>query len=371
MAKIFFSLSGEGRGHASRVRAIVEHLRSEHDIVIYAPGEAYNFLSPAYHGSDIRVEEMAGLRFHYTASRRLAFGRTSREAIGYLRRLPSLVSSLTEAIRAHRPDLVISDFEPALPRAARKAGVPCVSIDHQNFLTTYDLSSLPLPLRLHAFYMGLIVRGYGQSPVHRVVSSFYFPPLRRGLQNVTQVGVLLRQEVVEAIPRNNGHLVVYLRRFAGENVLQALEGCGREVRVYGLGQMPPHRNLQFLPIDEAGFVNDLSSCDALICTAGNQLVGEALHLGKPVFALPEARNYEQYINGHFLRQSAAGESAELEQLDGARLANFLNRLGEFRSKIDRQRINGLPRTLHVIRRLIDNPRWLTHPETQPEFNPVV
>ena len=32
-----------------------------------------------------------------------------------------------------KPDLVITDFEPLLPRAARLEGVPYISIDHQHF----------------------------------------------------------------------------------------------------------------------------------------------------------------------------------------------------------------------------------------------
>jgi uncharacterized protein (TIGR00661 family) len=369
MAKLFFSLSGEGRGHATRVRAVVEQLRDQNEILIYAPGEAFNFLKPIYQGTDIRVQRVAGLRFHYCESRRLNFPKTARQALGYLKRLPSLVSMLKRAVCEHQPDLIISDFEPALPRAARQLGVPYISIDHQNFLTTYDLRSLPLFLRLHAAYMGLIVRAYCRHQVHRVVSSFYFPPLKPGLKNVTQVGVMLRREIIDAEPENQGHLVAYWRRFAGQNVLQALESCGREVRIYGLGRQSSRGNLRFLPIDEQRFIEDLASCDALVSTAGNQLVGEALHLGKPVFGMPEARNYEQYINGHFLKQDGGGDSVELEKLDAIRLKSFLNQLDEYRSRIDRQRINGLPRTVHVIRRFIDNPHWLTRPEMQPEFNP--
>jgi uncharacterized protein (TIGR00661 family) len=195
MAKLFFSLSGEGRGHATRVRAVVEQLRDEHEILIYAPGEAFNFLNPIYRGTDIRVQRVAGLRFHYSETRRLDFRKTSQHALGYLKRLPSLVAMLKRAIREH---LIISDFEPALPRAARQLGIPYISIDHQNFLTTYDLRSLPLFLRLHAAYMGLIVRAYCRHQVHRVVSSFYFPPLKPGLRNVTQVGVMLRREVTDS-----------------------------------------------------------------------------------------------------------------------------------------------------------------------------
>lgn len=80
----------------------------------------------------------------------------------------------------------------------------------------------------------------------------------------------------------------------------------REVRMYGLGAQPRRGNLVFRDIDEHRFLEDLATCDAMISTAGNQLVGEALYLAKPVLVLPEARNFEQYINAHFLARSGAG-----------------------------------------------------------------
>ena len=45
---------------------------------------------------------------------------------------------------------------------------------------------------------------------------------------------------------------------------------------------------------------------AVVSTAGNQLVGEALYLGKPVLVMPERVNFEQAINAHYLEQSGAG-----------------------------------------------------------------
>ncbi|NJK88916.1 MAG: hypothetical protein HC923_05585 [Myxococcales bacterium] len=53
-----------------------------------------------------------------------------------------------------------------------------------------DLSSLPATLRFHATTLGWIVRFvYRHPPIATVVSSFYSPPLKPGVQNVRQVGV--------------------------------------------------------------------------------------------------------------------------------------------------------------------------------------
>jgi len=350
MARIFISMSGDGRGHATRVRAITEALRGEHDLTLFAPGDAYLFLKPLYAASDVTVREIPALRFMYTEDNRLCYRRTATDALRYLRRLPGLVCSLREEIEARQPDLAIVDFEPALPRAARLSGLPWVSVNHQHFLRTYDLSSLPRSLRWHAAYMAMVVELYGSGQADTVVSSFYFPPLRKGCEGVTQVGVLLRPEVLEARPSEGEHLVAYFRKFASARLLAALAATGRPVRVYGLGARPRAGNLTFHAISSSRFIADLTSCAALICTAGNQLVGEALHLGKPVFALPEPNNHEQAINAHFLRQTGAGDWSEFDAVDYGRLCGFLRRLDEFRTAMPRERINGLPATLAVLRR---------------------
>lgn len=350
MAGVFISMSGEGRGHATRARAVAEAFRADHDVCLFAPGDAHQLLAPLYAGTDVTVESIPGLRFHYRGGRRLDYSRTGRDALRYLVALPRLIRRLEERIRTERPALIITDFEPALPRAAKRAGVPFVSLDHQHFLLTYDLSSLPRRLRWHAAYMATVVRLYCSGQAETVVSSFYFPPLQPEAHHVTQVGVLLRPEVLATKPRTGDHLVSYWRRFAPENVLQALRECGREVRVYGLGERPAEGNLIFRPINADGFLTDLAGCAALVCTAGNQLVGEALSLGKPVLAAPEPRNYEQYINAHFLARSGAGDWTEMAAMTGARLRGFLDNLDQHRGRIEIERMDGLPEALRLLRR---------------------
>jgi uncharacterized protein (TIGR00661 family) len=251
--------------------------------------------------------------------------------------------------------ICISDFEPALPRAARQMGIPHVSLNHQHFLLTYDLRSLPAWLRLHTLYMGLVVRAYDSPAVARVVSSFYFPPLRTGCKNVTQTGVLLRPSVLEAECSHQSHLVAYWRRQAPTGALEALAELNREVRIYGLGQQQPRGRLRFLAADEHRFVADLASCAALVCTAGNQLVGEAIYLRKPVLAVPEPGNYEQYINAHFLARMNAGDWTPPHQFTTARVVRFLDRTDRFQSLVPAARMHGLPAVLQVLRRHLGTP----------------
>ncbi|MBI1289803.1 teichoic acid biosynthesis protein [bacterium] len=356
MARIFYSLSGEGRGHATRVRAVVDLLRDRHQITIFAPGDAYDLLGPAYAGTNVTVEQIPGLRFHYTAKHRLDTVATLGMAGRYLTGYHRLKAMLRARIRSEKADLVVTDFEPSLPRAAKECGVPFISLNHQHFLVVNDLSELPGWLRRHAWLMSLVVRSYYTGMARTIVSSFYFPPLRSGFKNVIQTGVILRPSVLTAPRGRSGHLVAYLRKFAPSNVLAALRETKMPVRVYGLGKRPDDGNLHFEEINESRFLADLGTCEALISTAGNQLVGEALYLGKPVYAMPEANNHEQYINAFYLAKERTGDWGELEELDAQRLDGFLARLDEYRSHIEPEKFNGTPLAIKGVEEFLAEKR---------------
>lgn len=356
MARIFYSMAGEGRGHAVRVRTLVEHLRHEHELVLFAPDEAYDFLVKSY-GDDCAIENVRllripGIKFHYTGGK-LDLLKSIGHGLNYARRdLPTLVSAFRRRIEAEQPDLCISDFEPALPRAARKVGAPLMSIDHQHVLLAYDLKTLPLLLRRYAWWMSWSVRCYyGSGPYQAITSSFYTPPLKPGFEHVQQVGPMLREDLVATVPEQGGFLLSYLRTNTPPRVLETLAACDWDVRVYGLGERPRQGRVTFHAIDERRFVNDLASCAALVSAAGNQLLGESLFLGKPVFAIPEEMHHEQQINACFLKQMGAGTWTTLESFSLEPLQKFLHQLDRYRANtaVLCGRLNGTPDALAAIR----------------------
>ncbi|QDU64637.1 undecaprenyldiphospho-muramoylpentapeptide beta-N-acetylglucosaminyltransferase [Planctomycetes bacterium Pan216] len=350
MGTIFYSMAGEGRGHAARVRALVEELQHEHQFFLYCPRDAYNFLAPRYEDHPhVVVRRIPGLVFHYRG-KRLDYATTVSRSIDFLFHFRSLVRRLVDEIERERPDLIITDFEPALPAAAKKVGMPFLSLDHQHFLTACDLSSLPPTLRLNAWSMAYAVKAYYRGEAETVVSSFFFPPLRQGQEDVVQIGSLLRPEIREAKSERGDHFIAYLRRRASTKVLDLLRTLPSEVRVYGLGERMPEGNLNFKKIDERQFVEDLATADAVVGAAGNQTLGEALYLQKPVLALPEANHFEQRINAHYLREMGAGDYMLLEAASSRRIDKFLDRRDAYRSRIDPERLDGNPKAIAIIRK---------------------
>lgn len=355
MARIFYALSGEGRGHATRASTLVDALAVAHDVTLFAPGLAHGLLAERYADGRARVEPIGGLRFCYDRSGRLSLRATAAESVSYLRRLPELTRRLVRRIRDEQPDLCITDFEPALPRAAEACGVPYISVDHQHFLVVSDFSRFPVGLRMHAAAMGRLVRCFYARQALSVVSSFAFPPARARDVAVVRAGVLLRPEVLRAQPDTGDHVCVYVRRNAAPSLLSALGGLGCPVRVYGLGAWPRRGQVEFAAVDERRFVEDLATCRALVCTAGNQLVGEALWLDKPVLAIPEPGNAEQRINARLLRDTGAGESLPSSQVDASRLRAFLDRAESLRGRLDRASVRGNEVVLAEIRSWVGSP----------------
>lgn len=333
MATIFYSLMGEGRGHATRARAMAEQLRHKHRVVIYTSYDALAFLRELYAGdSHVEVRETPGIKMEYTRGR-LDPLKTVTTGLRFRWRLREIVDQLSADIERDRPAAVVTDFEPTVPRAAHRAGVPVMSFDHQHFIMAYDLSRLPLRLRSYQWVMSPFVRAFGIRQQKTVVSAFYFPPLRPAWRHAIQVGPILRQVVRQTEPTIGAHVLCYFRRHTPDRVVDLMTCVDRPVRVYGLGERPNRANLTFCPIDEQNFVRDLASAHAVIAAAGNQLSGETLYFRKPFLAIPEKNHHEQCINAFFVKDLGGGDWQLIERLQPADVTRFLGQVESYRENI--------------------------------------
>ena len=356
MACIAYSMSGEGRGHAARALALARALAARgHRLVLLAPGEANALLEPVFRGSRVVVRPHQGMRHVYSGSGRLRFFATAFRALPFLVRMPGRVRRLARWLRAEGVDLVIADFEPLLPQAARRAGVPWVSVDHQHFLLVSQLVGLPLRQRLHAAAVRPLFWLVSPRPAAGVVSQFYRLPLKaRFRDRFRQAGVFHRPGMGKLTPRDDGFLLVYCRRAADPAILGAIASAGLPLRCYGAGIDLPGVDCRAFHAE--AFLRDLARCRALITTAGNQLIGEALALRKPVLALPEPGNFEQAINAHYLAASGAGVACPPERLTPGVVREFLDHPPAIRNHPLLDTADGLPEAVAIIERLLARTR---------------
>lgn len=317
--RIAYGVFGYGRGHATRALAVLPSLEQRHQLLVFASAMAYEMLS-----RERRVERVPALEYQYVDGS-LAVARTLAHNLPAARQLlvgGGAFDDVVERMAEFRPDVAICDVDPFTHRAAALLGVPRISFDHYGILAYCRPPVAARDVLRHARDVA-VYRILTGRPQRIVVSSFYDAEPRR--DGVLRVGALLREGVRRFRPRRGEHLLAYFNQPAlfSARVEAALDGCGAPVVVYGT----PHRGrrgaLEFRAPSENGFLDELASCRAVVGTAGNQLVGEALHFGKPLVVMPED-SVEQRINAAAVERCGVGVQVDRHRLTPERLRAFLD-----------------------------------------------
>jgi uncharacterized protein (TIGR00661 family) len=325
--RIAYGVFGYGRGHATRALAVLPDLTARHDVLLLAGGDAYQALSPYY-----PVQRIPTLHFVYQKNgRRNQLGTLvdNLQAVSELLLSGEGFRAVVRALRDFKPDVAVCDADPWTHRASARLGVPRISFDHFGIMA-YCRPRLSPRDRRAAARDAWVYRTLMGRPARIIVSSFYeAPPLSR---KVRCIGPLLRREVREAQARTGEHLLVYLNNGSHQLTSQleeALHASRLPMVVYGTQREGADGNLQFEKPDDQRFIEHLASCRAVISTAGNQLVGEAMFLGKPLLVRPED-SVEQRMNAAAVARLGIGEQASGESLDAQKIAGFLERNDAYR-----------------------------------------
>ena len=323
MSHVVYALCGYGRGHASRAVAVAAALRARGHRVTFAAG------GPAAADLPGEVLPVPALQ-QVVVGNRVDFRATARANWPHARHSLETLDRLADALAESDADLVVADHEPFLPRAARRAGVPVVALSHQLVLTH---TRVRIPIRYGPTAWGTragiaLLEPPGATPA--IVPSYFFPPLRPR-RDATLVGPTLRDDVLEARPSRDGPVLVYLNEGAGMDTFLAALGCvDAEFAVYGVpDRAPAPPNVSLHAPDRAAFLRDLSRSRAVIATAGFTLLSEALHVGKPILALPNRGFFEQTVNALYLERMGRGEAIHTRAARAADVAGFLDRADRY------------------------------------------
>ena len=324
--RLVYGIHGYGRGHAMRALAVLPALMERHEVLILAGGEAYLALWPEF-----PVTRIPTLKYHYGKRSRISNYLTAKRNLSAVLDVrlggPGL-EMVMDILGDFRPEVVLTDSEPFTHRAAERMGIPRISFDHFGLLVYCEpeMSRLDhMICRSSAFaYSSLFGR-----PERAIVSSFFDAPPR--LHGVRVVGPVIREEVRRTQPTNGRHLLVYLSKGESEytpNIERALLALDCPVWVYGTPRRGLQDNLQFKPIANLPFIEDLASCRAVFATTGNQLCGEVLYFGKPMLGMPIAC-LEQRLNAVQIQRLGVGMQVRRSEVTAAVLKFFLSRQGEF------------------------------------------
>lgn len=332
MARILYGVQGDARGHGVRSLAVARHY-PEHEFLFVSHSQGAEFLRSSYRVLEC-ISPLTLVRRH-----RLASVATLYENLLFWVRRKGMQQSLMKEVRRFRPDCGITDWEFFVPRVCRQLNIPCLSIDHQHIVSC----AVPnVPVSEWPSYVGLRFSAawiFGGVPEYLVVS-FFLHGLNKNGGTYRVFPPILRDLVLRLQPEDRGYVLSYQSTSTFEGYLPLLRSLGRPVVVYGQPGEGRDGNLRFKRPSEQGFLEDLAGCSYVICGGSHNVISEALYLGKPVFALPVAGLFEQYLNVHYLRQLGYGDFSTDRRVDLPRLKAFETNLQWYRQNIAKGRFCG-------------------------------
>ena len=300
-----FVVQGEGWGHMTQALSLAGiRRRAGHEVSAALVGRRSRREVPAF------FMERMGAPIHTFESPNFMTDAKNRS----VRILPSLTAALRStgtyreslrqiamAMAVYRPDLVVNFFEPlaGIYYGRFRPRTPMVCIAHQYLVHHPAYPSPPgnsLNRRALQFFADVTATGAARrlalslKPVSEAVGRrlAIVPPLLRN--DLFQMPLDRREPFLLAYLLNSGYapdLVEWHRR-RPDVVLHCFWDKRDAEPVYS-----PAPNLTFHRLDDRRFLDLMSRCTGLVCSAGFESICEAMYLGKPVMMVPVEGHFEQ------------------------------------------------------------------------------
>jgi uncharacterized protein (TIGR00661 family) len=274
--RILYAIQATGNGHISRAMEIMPHLQQYGEVDVFLSGSNSHLqanLPVAYRSK--------GLSLFYGNTGGLDYWRMFRELS--IRRVWKEAKDLP----VEKYDIVLNDFESITALACKFKNVPSIGFGHQASFQ----SKLTPRANKKDFAGELVLTKYAKATEYiglhfKSYADFIYSPI-------------IKEEIIQAQPVDEGHITVYLSHYSDEVVLKALQRK-KDIRfeVFSKKVSAPTTfgNVTLLPISNAGFTSSLIRSHGVITGAGFETPAEALYLGKKVLVLPIKGQYEQLCN---------------------------------------------------------------------------
>jgi uncharacterized protein (TIGR00661 family) len=347
MAKILYGVCGEGLGHTSRSRILVNHLKKQnHEVRIVAGGKAYDLLSKEfdhvyksewpmviYKNNKVQIVHTL-LRFIH----RTIVGTTKNFFV------------IRKVIGEFKPDLLITDSEPISFYAAFFSKIKRLSIDNPQVLLyrKYKVKFREIPAWLFLCFVlkislfnadKYIIYDYSDEQINDPKILFLKP--------------LIQEVILKQKPTYGNHVFVYQTSASNKYLFELLKKIDEKFIIYGMNKNLTDKNLVCKKFNEKEFYQDISGAKAIITNGGFTVISEALYLKKPIFCLPIHHQFEQILNGRFVEGLSAGVS--YLEFDENKIKDFLKNLKKYKENLKAYNPGNQQETLKTIEEEIKRP----------------
>jgi uncharacterized protein (TIGR00661 family) len=279
--KIFYAIQGTGNGHLSRAIELYPHLKKYGEVDFFLSG------SNAHLNTDLPIKfRSKGLSLFYKHTGGLDYSKIAGSLSFHL-----LKDAKALPVEAY--DLVVNDFEFVTSLACSIKKVPCVHFGHQ---ASFQSKKTPRPKVINPLG-NFILENFVKSKEH---IGLHFDAYDSNIYNP-----IIKEEVVSAVPINDGHITVYLPQYAIAKLEPHLLKEAKfhfEVFTKEVTTITCKKNITYYPINNRQFTSSMVRCYGIITAGGFETPAEAMYMNKKLLSIPIMRHYEQECNAAALEQ---------------------------------------------------------------------
>ena len=346
--RILYGMAGEGNGHATRSKTVIDHLqRGGHRVLVAASKQAYEYFRkhPAFGGTDsprYPIVEIRGYEIRYQGD-----GMDLPGTIGLnLATMPTRLQdnwAAAKRIDHFKPQAVITDLEPFAYYYAKMNGLPLISIDNHQAMPrcvhpTKVIDTNPVGFGLISTFVSVLMPNCD----HYIVTTFAPQTISPAIRDTTTlVPPILRENILQVADlsrrkQESPHVLVYQTTKGGAaQVFRTLQAVPQHFIVYGMKNSEEASSIQgnclVKSFNEKEFINDLATSHAIVSNGGYSLLSEAVALQKPVFSVPMKHHAEQIFNASYIHELGYGQNSPTFDVNS--LTNFLRQSSRFAARL--------------------------------------
>lgn len=322
--KIFYAIQATGNGHISRAMQIYPYLQKFGTVDFFLSGN--NSSLPI----DLPVKyKSKGCSLFYSKCGGLAYWDIVKNI------KPNQIYNDAKSLPLKSYDVVINDFDSITALACKLQKVHSVQFGHQ---ASFISKNTPRPEK-RSLMGEFIFKNYSPSSQNiglhfESYDSFIHPPI-------------IKDEIINANPKNLKHITVYLPSFDKECLEKAFKSVA-DVNFHWfldtVKEMHTIGNITYFPVSQKQFNDSLILCEGIITGGGFETPSEALYLDKKVLSIPIKNHYEQECNAAALNKLGVPTLKNVGEDFGKVIENWLN----INVKYPKIKANNIPDTLRYL-----------------------
>lgn len=296
MLRLGISINGEGGGHITRMIALAEKLKDHYEIYFWTPKSCHNFLK--FYFPQHPIFDLPAFDF-YKKNHVILYNKTFFLNLKLAKKYIFGDKILIKQLKKSKINLIISDYEPFLPKASLSLNIPVLYFSHQPILSKHPKIDFEYVI---AFM------------VNKIMMPNHFPQICCSFYN-GDVGPMVRNYISQEKTEIHDYVLVYASPSVKSTILPVINEINDVC-------------FKICPDPQIDFAQCLAKCRAVIAPAGHQLMTECLIHNKPLLAFPQKKQYEQRLNAIMLEKSGRGMMGDIKNMKSD-IIKFLNKLGSY------------------------------------------